>query len=148
MAESILAFGIAANIITFIDFSYKVFSTGYGLYVFGSSKSREHQMLKHVTDDLHRVTENLEESLQQEQLNDSLSIDEIELQRLAEQCKVICLELKEALQELEVYDPKHKWNTFLVALRSIWKEDKIKDLQNNVEQFRQQLIIHLLGSFR
>ena len=136
------------NIMTFIDFSHKVFSTGYGLYTYGSSKSREHQILEHVTDDLHRVTENLERSLYQEQHNESPSSDEIELQRLAGQCKLVCLELKEALQELEVRVPKRRWNTFLAGLKLVWKEGEIEALQKRIEQFRQQLIIHLLGSFR
>ena len=148
MAETVLAFGLAVNVMTFIDFSYKIFSNGYQLHLSSRYSVRKNQDLEIITKDLHRLTDNLEKSLQQGSLNEDPSLDEVELQRLAEQCKVICLELVQTLQDLQAHGSNRKWNTFLAALKTVWKEEKIEALQKTINQFRQQLIIHMLGSFR
>ena len=147
MAEFIAAFGIAVNIMTFIDFSCKILSTGYRMHSSGSN-SQEHQDLNVITNDLIRVTGDLDNALQQDELKQNSSSDDIHLQRLADQCRVVCLELQVALQKLKVHGQPRKWNTFRVALKTVWNEDKIEALQKRIEQFRQELIICMLASFR
>jgi hypothetical protein len=76
------------------------------------------------------------------------SPSDIELQRLAEQCKGICLELLSALQKLKVSSHPGKWSIFRTALKVIRKEKKITDLQNRLSEFRQGLIVRILVAFR
>ena len=47
MAEAIVAFGIAANIVQFIDFGSKVLSTGYRISLYGELK--ENHELESIT---------------------------------------------------------------------------------------------------
>ena len=136
------------NIMTFIDFSCKILSTGHSMHASGSRHSQEHQDLETITTDLSRVTNDLETSLQRDELKQAPSSNDIHLQRLAEQCKAVCFELKTALQELKVHGQHRKWKTFLAAVKTIWNEGKIEALRKRVEHFRQALIFSMLSSFR
>lgn len=148
MAESIVAFAVAANVINFIDFSCKILSHGYRTYTTGLSTVQEYQDLDVITADLSRVTSDLDATLQREKLKQSCSPNDIQLQRLAVQCRGVCLELQGALQGLEIQEHSRKRDKFRTALRTVWSEDKIEDLRKRVDGFRQELIMCMLVSFR
>ena len=76
------------------------------------------------------------------------SPNDIQLQRLAEQCRDICLELLSALEKLKVSGHSGKWSSFRTALKAVWKEKKITGLQNKLSEFRQELIVRILVTFR
>ena len=148
MAESILAFGIALNIVQFVDFSCRVLSTGYQMYKSSSTVFQENQDLEVVTIDLHKVTDNIDTALQQARLEKSPSPNDLQLQQLAEQCRAVCGELLTALEQLKTHGQLGKWNIFRAALQTVWKESKIEASHKRVEQFRQELIACILVSFR
>ena len=148
MAEAVLAFGIAANVIQFIDFSTKVLSMGYRLGKAGHEGLQENQTTETIISDLHKVTQGLKSSLRQQEEKQRLTQSESDLQDLTEQCRDVALELLEILKKLKVQGNSRKWETFRVALKTVWEEDKIERLQKRVDGFRQQVIIRLLVSFR
>ena len=41
-----------------------------------------------------------------------------------------------------------KWRSFRVALKTVWGESKIKNLQVRLDEARQELIVRILMSFR
>lgn len=74
--------------------------------------------------------------------------NDILLQRLAEQCRDVCLELLAALEKLKTVKSPGKWESFHVALKTVWDESKIKGLQERLDEARQALIVRILMSFR
>lgn len=148
MAESLLAFGVAANIVQFIDFSSKLFSTGYELHKTGSGATHKNKELGRNTEDLLNLTGDLDNTVQGNESNHGLSQNDLQLHQLAAQCRTICVELHGALERLRVSAQSAGWKTVRAALMSLWGEKKIEDLQKRVEQYRQELILRIIFSLR
>jgi hypothetical protein len=131
------------------------------------------ELIRNVNDDLRSTVDDLERSLKEEQPEQPTQ-NKKELLLLAEQCRDVANELFAVLEPLKVYakskdielkaESKSKdrwykrtssfpvewygWQNFRTALRTVWKEDQIKLLENKVDAFRQQLILRILVSFR
>jgi hypothetical protein len=150
MAESILFFGIAANVVQFVDFSSKVLSASYKLYKdeYGLNGLEETRELEVITKSLHKIIEGLESSLQQEDLKQKATQNELDLRELAKHCREIAEELLAAVGKLKVKGKPGKWNSFRAALKTLWDEDKIEAIQKRLDRFRQELVVHILVSLR
>ena len=148
MAEVPLAFGIAANVIQFVDFAFKVLHTGHQMYKFQRNSTQENRELEYIGADLKNVAEGLDASLRDAQLHQNLSPDESQLRQLAEHCKTVCVELLEALEKLRGSGQPRRWRTLLAALKSVCGEGRIEALKKRVEELRQALIVRLLFSLR
>ena len=148
MAEAVLSFGIAANVIQFVDFGCKLFSTGYVLYKSRKGLTDRHQNLEDITDDLHKISKNLQSSLHETQVKQKLSVDELQLQQLAEKCANACTVLLTALETLKSQGEISKWKSFRTALKTTWSKDKISDLQRSLDDFRQEIVVRILSSLR
>ena len=60
MAEAILAFGVAANVIQFVDFSSKILSEDYRLHNSEENASRKNQELEGIAVDLQKLANELQ----------------------------------------------------------------------------------------
>ncbi|KAL8784506.1 MAG: hypothetical protein Q9195_009016 [Heterodermia aff. obscurata] len=143
MAEHLLAFGIAANIIQFIDFSSKLFSTAYQIHESRNTITHKNQELETITNDLRKITGDLDGTLNKDHTGQHLSLspNDLQLQQLATQCRSVCVELSEAVEKLKIHGKSSGWTTLRVALKSVWSERSIEDLQRRIEHFRQELIL-------
>ena len=146
MAESILAFGIAANVIQFIDFGCKILSTGYQLHKSGDLK--ENDYLADISCDLSKVSNDLDHVLLRSAFTAASSQNELDLQNLAARSKEVCIELSETLDKLKLKGPPRVLKTFRVALMNVWSESKIDKLQKRLDGFRQELVVRILVSLR
>ena len=140
MAEVIALFGLAANVMQFLEFGRKMVSISH-------RAGQQYQALDIIATDLERVTRDLETSIQAKSLDDA-SQSELMLQQLATQCRDVCLELLQVLNKLQVHDGRGKWKSFPKALASIWSERQINALHKKLDSFRQQLVLHLLIALR
>jgi hypothetical protein len=102
VAEALLAFGVAANIVQFIDFTAKVISIGYytGASRYGGLNGID--LVRNVNDDLRNTVNRLERSLKREQRDNNPTENQKELLNLAEQCRDVAAELFMALESLKV----------------------------------------------
>ena len=176
MAEALVALGLATNIVQFIDFASKVIATAYQTRSSKYNGLPGIDLIRNVNDDLRSTVHGLEKSLRKEQEREELSENQRELLLLAGQCKDIATELFAVLKPLKVHAKAkeaeinaemkkketwyrlksetsfpvhwHGWQNFRIALRTLWKEDQIKTLEDKVNTFRQQLILRVLVSFR
>jgi len=171
MAEAILAFGVAANIVAFVDFTAKVIASGKSKY----GALSDLKLIENVNNDLRSTLRNLERSIQEQQLTNPTE-NQLELLSLAEQCSVVANDLFTVLNSLEVQETKvyHnwkaeegettslwgswrkakaqpllvKWPNFRSALKAVWKEDEVKALEQRLDMFRQQLVLRILVTLR
>ena len=51
--------------------------------------------------------------------------------------------LLEALEKFEIKGPKTKWKSFLVALKEIWSESKIKAMSTKLTEMQTQFSTHV-----
>ncbi|PVH77304.1 hypothetical protein DL98DRAFT_638501, partial [Cadophora sp. DSE1049] len=148
MAEALAAFSVAANIVAFIDFGTKVFSAGYRLRKSAHGALDSNETHEQMTTDLANVINDLELSIRLSSTDCQLTSNELGLLDLAKQCKTVATKLFVALEGLKIQGKHSKWNTFKTALKTVWKETEIEDMQMSIDRFKQQLIVRLLASFR
>ena len=146
MAEAVAAFGVAANVVQFIDFSGKILAEGYRLHKSQRVSPSKNEELESIALDLQKLHDELQ--CPENETYQAPTPNDIQLQRLAEQCRDVCLELLAALEKMKVVDPPGKWGSFRVALKTVWDESKIKSLQVRLDEARQELIVRILMSFR
>ena len=146
MAEAVAALGVAANVVQFIDFSGKILSEGYKLHKSKKTSPSKNEELENIALDLQKLRGELQS--QEAETAQVPTPNDIQLQRLAGQCRGVCQELLEALEALKVVDRPGKWESFRAALKIVWAESKIKSLQDRLDEARQELIVRILMSFR
>jgi uncharacterized protein Yka (UPF0111/DUF47 family) len=150
MAEAIAAFGLAASIVSFIDFGSKILSAGYKLYKKrpGTRDNGEAQDLAQITESLQRVAVGITKSLEQVDSSHEVPQNELDLRDLAKRCGEVAEELLRAVNGLEVGSKSSKWYSFRTALKSVMAEGRIEALRQRLDQFRQEIVVHILTCFR
>ena len=146
MVEAVAALGVAANVVQFIDFSGRILSESHRLHRSKRANPSKNEELESIALDLQKLHSELQCS--ENETYQAPTSNDIQLQRLAEQCRDVCLELLAALEKLKTVDPAGKWRSFRVALKTVWGESKIKSLQVRLNEARQELIVRILMSFR
>jgi hypothetical protein len=144
MAEAVAAFSLAANVIQFIDFGTKVAANFYGFYKAGSRPQYEFSDLEVICQDLAPVLQNL-------QLAGSDSdVQGTGLGRLAQECQKCAERLNEKLQPVLKARSQQlgKREMLKVAFKAAWKDDEMRSLRDQLENFQRQLTLHLLASMR
>ena len=148
MAETIAAFGIAVNTMQFIDFSSKILSTSYKIYRSGQGITEEHLSLENLTNDFRNISYDLQRSVREGHNPHNISQNDIQLRQLAEKCAVLCQDLLTALDRLKAPERPSKWDSIRAALRAVWKESKIKEVQGCLNDFRQEILLRVLSGLR
>lgn len=148
MAEAVAAFGVAANVVAFVDFGTKVFAAGFSLRKSAHGALDNNETHEQVTKDLSKLITDLRKSIAASSAPRQLTTNEIELLELAKQCNAAATKLLEALEKLKVQGKRGKWNCFKAALKSVWKDSEIEDMQTSIDRIKQQLILRILASFR
>jgi hypothetical protein len=150
MAEAIVAFGLAAGIVQFIDFGSKILSYGYRLYKIksGAKVLDGTQDFDLITQSLQRVARGIAEPLQQDNSTREFSQTELDLRELAKRCNEVAEELLGAMDRIEFRNKAGKWYSFRAALKSVLAEDKIEAMRQRLDKFRQEIVIHILACFR
>lgn len=151
MAEAIAALSLAANVVQFIDFGSKVLATTYRLRrcnMSDGSGSGQLQDLKIITNSLRHLINGFTTSLKLERLTEELSQTEQNLLTLTKHCCDISEELLQAVTKLEGSSKLGTWNSFCLALKSVWAEEKIEVMRQRLDRFRQEIVLHVLACFR
>ena len=126
--ESLAALGLAANIIQFVEFGYKLFSESRALYKASDKPVEESVELEIISEALKRLSDDLGAIP-----SSTMPQPQAELLWLAKRCQTIADELLVALNELQVKGPKGKWQCFRSALKRIWKSQEIEDMARRLD---------------
>lgn len=144
MAEGVAAFSLAANILQFIDFGARVVSNFWSFYKSNRKEANNVPDFSAINADLQRVLSDLQLPY------DDGSGGDIGLVELAKDCRCVAEELKTVLQSLfkARVGNTGKRDALMAAFKLAWREDEIRSLQEQLNQFKHQLVIHLLASMR
>ena len=167
--ESFAALGVASNIVQFVDFGCRLFSQSKELYRSSNGLADEAGELENITRSLSRLTKNLmldhsfwnQVSSErpdieiEDRLDHILPIqpayaveensDQMDLMLIATDCKEVAAELSEALNQLRVKSPGKKWQCFRVALKRIWKPERLNEMIRRMERLSSQLTMCLVN---
>jgi hypothetical protein len=144
MAEALAAFSVAANVLQFVDIGTRTLSTFWSFYRSNRKGIQQAPDIVSILTDLQRVLEKF-------QLPPGDCTDEdAGLVQLARECQDVALEMQSLLHSLFNAETKSmgKRDALLAAFKMMCKEEKLRSLQDRLNQFRHQLVVHLLASLR
>ncbi|KAF2118452.1 hypothetical protein BDV96DRAFT_643697 [Lophiotrema nucula] len=160
--EPLSAFGVAAGVLQFVDFTGRLLTESYEILSSNTgSTSRNEELLK-ITQDLLALNKRLQTSAKDREApgrqttlasrNEATTDDIIGAQfhSLVVSCNHVGQDLIAVLDKLrlEPENKRRKWRSFRQALLSVWSQSDIEALQRRIDNFRQQISLSLLVSMR
>lgn len=144
--DPLTAAGLAGTVVQFISFAHEIISIGKEIYKSSNGARNESVELALVIRDLSKIHDSLrcfwsgdaKERSKQEQT----------LFSLIEQCDTVYKELLRILEKPQVQGDHRKWNSFCAALKFVWKEDQINDLEKRLLRLQRQIDSHLISDIR
>jgi hypothetical protein len=135
MAETLAAFGLASNIVQFVDVGIKLVSYGRELYRSEKGASKENTEIDKIAADIKLITQNL--------ANGVVNNDPA-LQELVGTCAELAKDLHAILQVLKIDTQKNRlMETMKKSLKSFRKRHEIKDIYDRLCEVRDQICFHL-----
>lgn len=131
--EALAALGLASNVISFVDFSWKLVAGARQIYGSASESSNNSQTLEVLATS---ITE----------LNDAIVIDAAipdNLQKLSKECHTVARDLLAVIGKLRMKGKHKRWNSFAVALKEVWKQGKIDGLVERLQRLQSQLLVQI-----
>ena len=142
--------GLAANIIQFITFASKLLSEGHEIYKSATGVTAENEELELVVRDLSEISQSLQEATPSSPASSSSSSSSSycapEINDLAPACQKVADELLSVVESLRVKEggTKHRrWHSFVQALRTVWKKEKITALRNRLDVIQKELVVRI-----
>lgn len=143
--EVFAALGLASNIIQFVDFSCKLFSSTHQIYASASGASDRVADAATIASTLNDLCKRLQERPQLVSgggrgpsggLNSTLDL-------LANNCRDVALKLMHLLDSIRAREPQSRWASFKKALQTVLREDDIKALEKQLDDYRRQIVATL-----
>jgi hypothetical protein len=135
MADALAAFGLASNIVQFVDAGIKLVSYGRELYCSEEGASKENTVIDKIAADIKLITQNL--------ANGVVNNDPA-LQEMVGKCAELAGDLHALLQVLKIDTQKNRrMETMKKSLKSFRKRHEIKDIYDRLCKVRDQVCFHL-----
>ena len=133
MADPFSALGLAGNIITFVDFTWKLFSGAYTIYRSESGTSDKNAVLQVIAGNVR----SLSGAVMVEHAHSQ------DLQSLAAETKRVAEQILDALEKLKVNGSKSRWASLKVALKEVWSQSEINNLETTLSKLQAQVAAHV-----
>ncbi|KAI1659282.1 hypothetical protein F4813DRAFT_395201 [Daldinia decipiens] len=137
------AIGLAGNIITFVEFGFKLISLSKNIYESKSGASEDNKNLSSMTGRLQQLTAELKGAKQI-----GSSRQNSPLYDVATECEVASVELMKLLDQLKAKDPNSRRHAFKAAIHNWRKSDQKSELEKRLDRCKQQLGLELLSSIK
>lgn len=144
--DPLSALGVASNIIQIVDFSSRIISRSHEIYKSVDGRSKEHAVLDDAAKNLRELSSDLGKYTRPNLR--SLNAADKQLVRLRRECEEVVQELRDALEDLKLEGDHTKWQSIHQALRSIWTQRDISDLEMRLDKIRKGIDTALLVSLR
>ncbi|KAK8047371.1 hypothetical protein PG996_015435 [Apiospora saccharicola] len=131
--DPLSAFGLATNILAFVEFSCKLVADARAIYKSAEGASDNNRTLETIATQI---------TAKNSQLVSSPTYPK-ELQVLCDECDKVANELLAAIKKLRAKGRNNRWGCFKVALRETWGQGKIESLDKRLQQLQKQLTIQM-----
>lgn len=134
--DPLTAIGLASNIVSFVDFGTNLLSTAWDIYNStsgGFSGNRSYESVAHQMDIFARSL----------LVPDSFSGKDKALCALAQECRDLAIQILKLLQKVRPKDPKAKGQVAWSAVKSLKCDKKRLELQERLDNCREQLALQL-----
>ncbi|KAI2778896.1 hypothetical protein F4815DRAFT_227104 [Daldinia loculata] len=133
MADPFTALGTASSILTFVEFTWKLFASTYTIYKSATGENEDTTTLLTITKDVTRF-------------GDAIILVpgcEDDLRVLVEEAQSIARDLHEALSKLKVRGTNTGWKSFKAALKEVWQSSQVKTFSERLSKLQTQIILHI-----
>lgn len=150
--DPLTAFGLAANVISFVSFASGLIKTSVELHRSGADATGDVLSLEKVYEDLGALSTTLARTAHHNSRPWVPTLDECEVEntvlavkRLAELCKEDCDKLLQITDKLRLRrgDFGSKWKSFRTAMKKVWKEGDIEEIEERLHQRQVALTLHV-----
>jgi hypothetical protein len=140
--DPLSALSVAASVVQLVDFASSLLSSTHEIYHSTTGQTESHKTLEQITLDLTSLNAGLLDCKHQTTIRDP------ELERLCGGCTQVTSQLLQALRKLRAQEKHTAWKSFRKALATIWTQGEITLLQRSLDEYRAQISMHALFSFR
>lgn len=150
MLDPASAIGLAASIVQIIDFTANVLNKSHEYRTSEKGILVQHAEIETAAASFGKLMLELDNNTRDLKSlgSPSESFDD-ELRTLSKGLQDILRSLLEKLDELKVQGEKHRtWKSVRQSIRSVWNEDKIRELEQRLERYRKHVDTVLLVSLR
>ncbi|KAI1739718.1 hypothetical protein F4680DRAFT_133863 [Xylaria scruposa] len=130
--ESLVALGLASNIVQFVDFASKLIVSTRTLYKSTHQTSSNNLILRKVADDLTRLSDAI--IVPNHPGDDSL-------RQLALNAKEVARDLLAVLDDLQIKGKKTTWKSFLLALKEVRHNDIVVSITSSITTLQTQMML-------
>jgi hypothetical protein len=141
--DPISALSVAAAVVQFVDFAGTLLSSTRTIHKAFSKEAESVSDLRTITNTLQRLNSDIEQSVV-----GSASSHDKDLLNLCHDCNRTANSLVNALTKLNAQGNSSLWSSFKVALKTVWTQDELDELQKRLDSFRQQISMHILVALR
>jgi hypothetical protein len=140
--DPLSAVGLAGAIVQFVSFSREVVSLGKEIYKSPSGTRQESIEIGTMLQDLSELHTSFRHH-QHGTLENSST-----LSSLVDQCEPIYAELQKILGSLEAHGSNPKWSSLRAAVKVVWKEKEMNDMEKRLRRLQRQIDSHLISDIR
>ena len=148
MLDPVTGFGVAANVLQFIQLGFQLVSRFHSIQHSQFESLVEHDRLQSVAIDLKRLSSNLVSPWHHKGAIDDLTQQEVALRALCCSCNEVATELLYAIHTIQSHGRNKAWNSFRQALKSIWKKERLNELAAQLTTLRDELQFNILVDLR
>jgi len=141
--EPLSALSIATAAVQFLDFAGTILSSTYKIYASNSGGLGQNNDIRSITRKLIDLNKKLEADLNSPS-HASLSSQDQHISRLGKDCNNIGNQLVLALDRIQSQQGTKLWESFRLALATVWNRGEIESLQETLSNYRQQISMHVL----
>ncbi|KAI1256787.1 hypothetical protein MGN70_001913 [Eutypa lata] len=133
MADPISSLGTATNIITLVEFTWKLLTNTKNVYQSATGENENNLVLAVVAEDIKNLSDAIDASPGSGK----------DMQTLVQTSRKIAGELLKALDHLKVKGKKTVWKSLTVALKDVWHRGKIEEFSQRLAQLQAQVASHM-----
>jgi hypothetical protein len=134
MGDPLTALGLVANIITFVEFGFRVLSQARDIRDSVHGSTADTRELEMILEDVRSSNDDV--LLHRQATGQALTPDENRIVDMARQCHGLAMQLDEKIRDLKVRDGRSKTRESLrIVLLSLWYQKDIDGLQKRLEIF-------------
>lgn len=149
MLDPFSAVSLACAIIQFVDFGSKIIVTGHDAYRSSSGTTQEHADMEELTASLYKFQDKFATPGSSGDAA-TRSVDQRSLDELARKCSHAAGDILILLEDLKVKETGslRTWDSLRQACRSVWKKERIQDLEKSLDKISGQINSRLLYMIR
>jgi hypothetical protein len=149
--EAGAAVGLAGNIVQFLDFSQKLTKTILEIWKSTTGSTKSNQNLAVTVQTFLQGLDSVASDLQEYrgflgQLQPEIQDDHIQI--VIEGCRHVADDLVSRLEKLRTTSRSTRWNALVTALKCLWKESELEEMDKQLGRLRRELETRVLFSLR